>query len=278
MSASFSQFLVDTLVYTGLLIVLVMALRGPVARWFGPQVAYALWALPLLRLFLPPLTLPASMAPAVQTMEPALVAAQDFPPLPTYEAVPSAISLAQILPAVWLGGAALFLAWRLRQYFAMRRSFLADARPVGDAGQVRLVETPAADLPLAFGIRDKVVALPLNFMALHNRSARDLAIAHELAHHRGHDLLANMAAQLLLALHWFNPLAWIGWRAMRKDQEAACDARVVEGRERAERIAYAQVIAGFAAGDAQRGCRTAFQPCRRRWGRNGIVEDHARHD
>ena len=37
---------------------------------------------------------------------------------------------------------------------------------------------------------------------------RELAIAHELAHHRGRDLLANMLAQAVLALHWFNPLAW----------------------------------------------------------------------
>jgi len=249
MSASVSQFLVDTLVYTGLLIVLVLALRAPVARLFGPQVAYTLWALPLLRLFMPPLQLPASMAPTVQNAEPLLLAVHETPALPTYEAAPAAFSLAEAVPAVWVIGAVLFLAWRTRQYFAMRRTYLAGARPMGEVGRIRLVETPAADLPLAFGIRDKVVALPPGFMALHDRNARDLAIAHELAHHRGHDLLANLAAQLLLALHWFNPLAWAGWRAMRKDQEAACDARVVTGRGRTERIAYAEVIAGFAAGD-----------------------------
>ena len=34
-----------------------------------------------------------------------------------------------------------------------------------------------------------------------------------------------------------------------RDQEAACDARVIAGRERGERALYASVIAGFAAGD-----------------------------
>jgi len=185
MSGSFAQFLVDTLVYTGLLIVLVLALRAPVARWFGPQVAYALWALPLLRLFMPPLQLPASMAPTVQTAEPVLLAAPEAPLLPVYEAAPAALSFAVALPVLWLAGAAVFIAWRTQQYFAMRETYLADARPVGEVGRIRLVETPAADLPLALGIRDKVVALPLGFMALHDRAARDLAIAHELAHHRG---------------------------------------------------------------------------------------------
>jgi bla regulator protein blaR1 len=97
-------------------------------------------------------------------------------------------------------------------------------------------------------VLDRVIALPHGFMAWHDRTARDLALAHELAHHRGHDLLANFVAQPLFALHWFNPLGWYGWSAMRRDQEAACDARVVAGCARELRGTYASVIASFAAG------------------------------
>lgn len=230
-----TQWLLDTFVWTGMLIALVLLVRRPVARHFGPQVAYALWGLPLARLVLPPIMLPASFAPAAADTSLTIAAAAGF-------------GVADLLLPLWLGGAMLLLLWRARNYFAMRRDLLADARPMGEAGQVRLVESPAVASPVAFGIRDKVVALPPGFMAQHDMAARDLAIAHELAHHRGHDLLAIMVAQLVLALHWFNPLAWAGWRAMRSDQEAACDARVVAGRARPERAVYAQVIAGFAAG------------------------------
>lgn len=243
-----TQWLFDTFVWTGALIALVLVLRRPVARHFGPQVAYALWALPLARLVLPPLVLPASMAPAgAAPAEPLVIMLADAPQAAT-AASPAFGWLPVLVLALWLGGAALLLAWRARDYFAMRRALLADARPMGEAGRVRLVETPAVDSPVAFGLRDKVVALPPGFMVQPDRAARDLAIAHELAHHAGHDLLANVAAQPLLAMHWFNPLAWWGWRVMRSDQEAACDARVVAGRERHERAAYAQVIAGFATG------------------------------
>ena len=159
------------------------------------------------------------------------------------------IAVTDLLLPIWIVGALVFLGWRVREYVAMRRNLLAEAIPVGDADNVRLVETPAVSGPVAFGIADKVVALPPAFMAHHDIQARDMAIAHELAHHRGYDLVANIAAQPLLALHWFNPLAWWGWRAMRRDQEAACDARVVAGRAWSERAAYAEVIAGFAAGD-----------------------------
>ncbi len=256
MSALASQWLFDTFIYTGLLIGLVLVLRRTVARHFGPMIAYALWALPLLRFIMPPLVLPASMAPVAEA---APAAAQPLMVILSQPAASSAlvaaangpetgIALVHVVIPIWLIGALGFLIWRARDYVQMRRELLADARPVGESGTVRLVETPAVTSPIAFGIGDKVVALPPGFMALYDRNARDFAIAHELAHHRGFDLLANVLAQPVLALHWFNPLAWWGWRAMRKDQEAACDARVIAGCGKSERAAYAQVIAGFAAG------------------------------
>ena len=44
------SWLIDTFVVTAALIALVLVIRRPVARAFGPGMAYALWALPLLRL------------------------------------------------------------------------------------------------------------------------------------------------------------------------------------------------------------------------------------
>ncbi len=265
-------WLLDTLVYTGVIIALVLVLRRPFGRWFGPQLAYGLWALPFLRLLLPPIVLPASFAPqpapsAALPAEPSaewvaaaadmqfepIVAAPVSAPLAAPAAAPPqpAWEWADfIAPALslWAGVALAFLAWRVVTYRQMRRELLADARPVGEIGKVRLVETPALSTPVAFGVLDKVIALPPLFMSQRDIAARDLAIEHEVAHHKGHDLLANFAAQALLALHWFNPIAWYGWRAMRRDQEAACDARVLAGRGREDRLRYASLIAEVATG------------------------------
>ena len=260
-----SAWLLDTLVYTGALIALVLLLRRPVGRLFGPQIAYALWALPFLRLLLPPIVLPASFAPgpeAAGQAEPVVSAATqpwilaEMPaetPVATPPAVPAAAAWEwgdwlPVAVSLWAGVALAFLAWRVVTYRRMRQELLKGARPVGEVGKVRLVETPAVAAPVAFGVFDKVIALPPLFMAQHDIVARDLAIEHEFAHHKGQDLLANMAAQALLALHWFNPLAWYGWRAMRRDQEAACDARVIAGKTNAERLRYAALIAGVATG------------------------------
>ncbi|HZF45493.1 MAG TPA: M56 family metallopeptidase [Sphingomonadaceae bacterium] len=262
-------WLVDTLLYTGALIALVLVLRGPVARQFGPQMSYALWALPFLRFVMPPVVLPASFAPAPAADQLVTSAGSaelapfsevafhpaDIAQMPDF--VPAADAgiwdtlsgmLTNALLLAWLGGAAAFLLWRWWTYYRMRDWLLAGARPVGEVGRIRLVESPAAVSPVAFGVSDKVIALPMEFMAMEDRAARDLAIEHELAHHRGLDLLANILAQPLLALHWFNPLAWLGWRAMRRDQEAACDARVIARHDPRMRAQYGRVIASFAAG------------------------------
>lgn len=270
-----SAVLVETLAWTGALIALVLVARRPVARLCGPQVAYALWALPLLRLVLPPLTLPAWLAPApaapvaveatrATLAEPLAWQAETVPATFTLAPPPPAepgfdlmaqlaeLPLADALLLVWLGGAAVFLWRRFAAYFDLREDLLAEGREVGRIparlGAIRLVETPGTAAPLAFGVLDPVIALPPGFMALPDRRARDLALAHELAHHRGFDLLINIAVQPLFALHWFNPLGWLGWAAMRRDQEAACDARVVERIARPEKAAYAALIAGLAAG------------------------------
>ena len=256
-------FLFDTLLWTGALIALVMLLRRPVARYFGAGAAYALWFLPLARLLIPPFTLPAWMRPLAQTSEEVVAASEpvfafetDAVVLPLAEpgmSAPTVVAASQppvdfLTPMLllWLGGALVFLVRRFWLYFELRRELLEDARPVGDVGSIRLIETPAISGPMAFGVIDRVIALPVGFMTSRNRHQRDLAIEHELAHHRGGDLLANMVVQPLFAIHWFNPLGWLGWQALRRDQEAFCDARVVASRPREERAAYAGIIADFA--------------------------------
>ena len=146
------DWLTDTFIWTAALIALVLLIRRPVARHFGPQAAYALWALPLIRLVLPPLTLPAWMAPAepvtaiASKAEPldvfALVAERSTVPVPATDVTLSEpllpFNLTEFVLAVWMVGAVVFLFLRFRAYRRMRQELLAEGRDVGQAGKVRL--------------------------------------------------------------------------------------------------------------------------------------------
>jgi len=273
-----TDWMMETLIWTAVLIAFVLLVRRPVSRAFGPQIAYALWALPALRLVLPPIELPAWMrlsepAPIEPSAisEAQIIAAFELPTARSENAVvvhPAATDttapltqtpffnlggfdtgmLVELGVSLWLIGAATFLFMRFSAYFRLRDELLQEGREVGRSGSIRFVETPGTRAPLAFGVIDKVVALPDGFLARPDRQSRDLALAHELAHHRGGDLLANILVQPLFAIHWWNPLGRYGWLALRRDQEAACDARVMASAHRDEREVYANLIVSFAAG------------------------------
>lgn len=264
MSAAFAQWLSDTLLATTLLCALVLVIRRPVARWFGPQLAYSLWAIPALRMILPPLpampVLPvAPIMPHAGLDQPVTIILGDAPayadtvtaaasPLASaLNALPDFPSLPILLVAVWLIGAAVHLGW---QYAVHRRLLaeLADARTDHWDGRVRIVSSPAIAGPVSLGLMNPVVALPSDDLLGLDPGERAIAIAHELAHHRRGDLWANAAAVLFAALHWFNPVVRAAWHAFRFDQEAACDATVLARADGPSRSSYARALAKAATG------------------------------
>lgn len=244
-----TEWLGDTLIATTALLALVLLVRKPVARHFGAGTAYFLWALPAARICVPVLTVevPAMAGTAAgnlseQVRTAALAAVQAGPAMGSASAVPS-INWAMIALSLWLGGAALLFLVQMYRYAAMREELLADASEIDRVGTIRIVRTDHVTGPLAFGLFSRYVAVPLDFARSFSPRERELALAHELAHHRGGDLYANMAAFLFLCLNWFNPLAWFAWSAFRFDQEAACDARVIAGADALTRQHYGRALA-----------------------------------
>jgi bla regulator protein BlaR1 len=144
---------------------------------------------------------------------------------------------------IWLGGAVLLFMVQMIRYAAMRDDLLSEATEVAVVDGVKIVASDQVAGPLAFGLFHRVIAVPQDFTKAYSPAERDLAIAHEMAHHKSGDLFANLAAFTILCLQWFNPVAWISWSAFRFDQEAACDARVLAGKGPEERAMYGQALA-----------------------------------
>ncbi|MBW6526046.1 M56 family metallopeptidase [Sphingomonas sp. RHCKR7] len=244
----------EALLASALLMLAVLALRAPVRRAFGAPVAYALWAIPALRLLLPPLPAGwhAEALPTLASLPAAAPIAQALGPVGALPAL--APVTASLLPAVvlgtWAAGAIALLLWQVADYWRFRYRLLRHGLALDQIGAVTIVQSEAASGPVAFGVFDKVVAFPRDFAARFDAEERALALEHELGHHRRGDLVANWVALAVLALHWFNPLAWFAFRAFRADQEMANDAGVLARLGGASRHAYGCAIVKAAHGRA----------------------------
>lgn len=237
-----SGWLLGNMIWTSLLLLVVLAIRTPFARLLGAGPAYALWLIPALRLIAPPLPawqveMPAQFVdqPVVIWMEGA-AAAVAAPPVET------GWPWATILTALWLAGFAVFAVWQWRSYRALLTRLSLSSRSIGTHCGLPLVESGAVEGPLALGLLDRRIVVPRDFADRYTPAERALALDHEATHHRRGDIWWNFAALLFLAVNWFNPVAWLAFRAFRADQELACDAAVTAGASIEARSDYAQAM------------------------------------
>ncbi|GGE12256.1 hypothetical protein GCM10011529_18260 [Polymorphobacter glacialis] len=241
-----SFWLVETLVASTVLMLAVLAVRRPVAQLFGPRITYALWALPVLRLVLPPIPgWTAFYPPVARGHGPVMTGLTDtayaatLPPLPITAAT---IDWVLVTLLVWAAGAAVWIGWQALRYHVFLRGALAAGRLLTRQGGTEIWITPAVDGPMAAGVMRPRIFLPADFQTRYSPGERRLALLHEGAHHDRGDLLANFIGLAAVALHWWNPIAHKAWRAFRADQELACDATVLAGAAPDLRIAYGSAV------------------------------------
>ena len=251
------DWLLGTFVATSVLIILVLLVREPVRRHFGARVAYGLWLIPAARLLMPTLTRTVErQVPHTTPAGPFVPSVLAEPKLLQSVADPDPSLIEQLggwpllLGAVWLGVALALLLKGTADFRRQRAAILAPSVQLARVGSIRIVRSPEVRGPLAFGIFDRVIAVPADFERIYAEHERRLALEHELAHHRSGDLIANLFAFGLLCLQWFNPLAWAAHAAFRFDQEAACDARVLEKAGTIDRSDYGRAIAKATSGRA----------------------------
>jgi bla regulator protein BlaR1 len=225
--------------WASLVMLLVLAVRRPVAAWFGAGAAYALWLLPALRLVVPPLPSFAPDLPALAPPETLIVWAGDAAPLSGASGPMAWMSLAI---AVWAAGALALLAWQFLAYRRFRAEIEGSARPLGFHRGLELVESAATEGPVALGLLDRRIVVPPDFGARYTPEEQRLALDHEAIHHHRGDLWWNHLGLLVLAANWFNPVAWLAFRAFRADQELACDAAVAASATPDARLDYARAL------------------------------------
>jgi bla regulator protein blaR1 len=242
-----TDWLFDTLCVTTLLLIAILILRRPVARHFGPGIAYLLWLIPAARLVMPSLSVEmATNLPVNNSIQNVVAAAvlaggKAAPVSPATTGI--TLDWTFIAMTLWLGGAAMLFVTQMLRYVSMRDELLSNAVSLGEVGNIRLIQSDRVMGPLAFGLWRRYIVVPENFNREYSPHERELAMQHEIAHHKSGDLLTNLIGFIILCLMWFNPFAWASWRAFRFDQEAACDARVLKDKPAEDRQVYGRALA-----------------------------------
>ena len=165
-------------------------------------------------------------------------------------------SCPQILLALWLAGAALFLLWRLLGTLLFCRRARRWSRPPGGETRQIYQETCAAlhirhppalllsaptGSPMTTGLLRPRLYLPSEDWAPQKLV---FIFRHELTHFRRQDLWYKFLLLLANALHWFNPLIYLLSQEAEADLELICDDAVVADCGQEDRQAYSETLLG----------------------------------
>lgn len=257
------RVLVSSSVRGGLLLTLV-ALAAALVPARRASLRHFLWALGLGQLvlltalvpFVPAWhthALPAAPFTALSFSDAPLAAHATEAIAPVMHAAPPAaaspavvISWPGVALTLWVLGTAVLLLRRLVSWGAARAlvrstSVTDDPRLCAcleaEARRLEIDHLPALRLsarigvPLTAGIRNPALLLPAEALTWNDDLLRSV-MAHELAHVRRRDLAVQMAADLVRALHWPNPLAWLAHARLLVERERSADDCVISGGAR----------------------------------------------
>lgn len=190
----------------------VALLRRPWRRMAGAQAAYGLWALPLWLAV-------AAWLPASSTLRLTLPTVH-LTALATAGAGVGTPHWALLLQGAWLVGILIAGAAVVAQHRRYLRQLVRRADGTWQA--------PAGSSPGLLGTWRPRLVRPADIRQRFTADERRWILAHERIHARRGDNPARLLATALAVLAWFNPLAWWALRALRQDQELACDAAVLQ--------------------------------------------------
>lgn len=158
---------------------------------------------------------------------------------------------------LWIAGCAAMLGYRflgsLQLALLKRRSAPGDgsvfsvsreiASEFGIARPVDIRLASEVSMPMTWGIWKPVLVLPADIVTWH-RDRLAAALRHEFAHIARNDCPVRLAAQIVTALYWPNPLVWLASRSLQMTQEEACDNLVLHAGTPADEYATLLLDAG----------------------------------
>jgi TonB family protein len=165
-----------------------------------------------------------------------------MPPTTQY-ALTTSVSVWSWARRAWVAGAVLGvlsliaglarLRWLAVHAEPLREGRWADAaaaltRELGITRPIVLLQSRHPALLVTWGMVHPRILLPATARTWSTRRIQ-IVLRHELAHVRRRDWIAQLLAEFIRAVYWFNPLFWISSRRLRQESERACDDEVLRG-------------------------------------------------
>ena len=138
-----------------------------------------------------------------------------------------------VLSWIWVAGVVLMLMYTLISY-GMLRHRVNTAVPLKKG----IFQSENVDSPFVLGLIRPKIYLPFRMDA----DTLAYVIAHEQSHIRRKDHWWKPMGFVLLAVHWFNPLMWLGYFLLCRDIELACDEKVIKQMDNENRANYTQAL------------------------------------
>ena len=134
---------------------------------------------------------------------------------------------------IWIVGMVALLIYTVISYVKVKRK-------IGTAVLLRdnVYQSENVVSPFVLGMIKPKIYLPFNM----NEKDVEHVVAHEMSHIRRKDHLWKPLGFLLLTLHWFNPLMWLGYVLLCRDIELACDEKVIKELDHDARADYSQAL------------------------------------
>lgn len=93
--------------------------------------------------------------------------------------------------------------------------------------EIPLLNSRYVSSPSLLGIIHPRLLLPIGIEQIFTLEQLNHIFLHELLHYKRKDIWVNGLTQVLIIIHWFNPLVWYAFFRMREDQEISCDALAI---------------------------------------------------
>lgn len=167
----------------------------------------------------------------------------------------SAVDWVTAAGIVWILGVIISLFIKIKDYRHFMAGVRRECEPVADQRVIAaaenlcgmlhmkrmpvLYESTAVSGPITVGVLRTAIVLPMDKGDLNQLP---IILHHELLHVKKRDLWYKWLYQILLCIHWFNPILYLIGRKINIDCELACDEAVIGALTGEGKKAYGNIL------------------------------------